>query len=141
MYPWLAKRWQEHLETFGALHALGMEKGPAYPKGQPMRRAGTPVRRAAGPGSDLDFMRGQHLDPNNVQLGILNPLRRAGRGSRTSISGPAFCRAVNEWQVALWTSREPRLKASVVVPYEEPRAPRARSSTGPGIPTSPRCWC
>ena len=39
VYPWLAKRWQEHLEVFGAAHRQPMEKGPAFPKAQPMARA------------------------------------------------------------------------------------------------------
>jgi uncharacterized protein len=30
----------------------------------------------------------------------------------------ALCAATNEWQVAEWTSKDSRLKASVVVPYE-----------------------
>ena len=41
----------------------------------------TPGRPAGGkPGSDLDFMRAQHLDPNNVAFGILNPLAATGQG-------------------------------------------------------------
>ncbi len=120
VYPWLARRWQEHLEVFGASHRQPMEKGPAFPKAQPMasRRDAFPPG-GGGPGSDLDFMRAQHLDPNNVELGILNPLTPSGQGFQNVELGAAFCHAVNEWQVAVWTSREPRLKASVVVPYED----------------------
>ncbi len=120
VYPWLAKRWQEHLETFGAAHRQPMQQGPAFPKGQPAasRRDAWPPG-GGPPGSDLDFMRAQHLDPNNVALGILNPLTPSGQGLQNVELGAAFCRAINEWQVALWTSRERRLKASVVVPFED----------------------
>ncbi len=119
IYPHLPKRWQRHLETYGLIYRQGFPTGPAFPKGQPdaARRDAFPPD-GGRPGSDLAFMREQHLDPNNVQLGILNPLR-SGQGLQNGEFAAAYCRAVNEWQVADWTSREPRLKASVVIPYED----------------------
>jgi predicted TIM-barrel fold metal-dependent hydrolase len=119
VYPFLEKRWQQYFETYGLRPRQGFSSGPAYPKGQPdaCRRDAYPP--AGGrPGSDLDFMRGHHLDPNNVELGILNPLR-TGQGLQNPDFAVALCRAINDWQVAEWTSKEPRLKASVVVPYED----------------------
>ncbi len=119
VYPFLEKRWQHHMETYGILPRQGYQSGPAYPKGQPdaSRRDAYPPG-GGKPGSDLDFMRKQHLDPNNVELGILNPLRN-GQGLQNQDFAAAFCRAINDWQVAWWTEKEPRLKASVVVPYED----------------------
>ena len=63
----------------------------------------------------------QHLDPNNVALGILNPLT-SGQGAQNPELSAAITHATNEWQVAEWTSRDARLRASVVVPYEDPPA-------------------
>ncbi|MCY4592709.1 MAG: amidohydrolase family protein [Alphaproteobacteria bacterium] len=119
IYPYLSRRWQSHLSTYGMIYRQGFPTGPAFPKGQPdaARRDAYPPG-GGRPGSDLDFMREQHLDPNNVQLGILNPLR-SGQGLQNGDLAAAYCRAVNEWQVAEWTSREPRLKASVMVNYED----------------------
>jgi predicted TIM-barrel fold metal-dependent hydrolase len=116
--PWLPARWREHLKTFGGLRRLGMQSGPAYPKGQPdaARRDAVPPE-GGKPGSSLSFMQAQHLDPNNVVLGILNPLQ-TGQGIANPELCAALCRATNEWQVAEWTSRDSRLKASIVVPYE-----------------------
>ena len=34
----------------------------------------------------------------------------------------AYCTALNHWQVETWTSREKRLKASIVVPYDDAAA-------------------
>ena len=122
LYQFLEPRWQRHLQTYGKRQRQGFLGGPAYPKGQPdaARRDAYPAD-GGKPGSDLDFMRAQHLDPNNVQLGILNPLR-TGQGLQNHDLAAALCRATNDWQVAEWTSKEPRLKASVVVPYEDAAA-------------------
>jgi predicted TIM-barrel fold metal-dependent hydrolase len=119
LFPFLEKRWQDYYETYGILRRQGYQSGPAYPKGQPdaARRDAYPPS-GGKPGSDLAFMREHHLDPNNVQLGILNPLF-SGQGSMNADFAAAYCRAVNDWQIAEWTSKEPRLKASVVVNYED----------------------
>ena len=122
IYPYLSKRWQDYMETYGMIYRQGFPTGPAFPKGQPnaARRDAYPPS-GGKPGSDLDFMRSQHLDPNNVQLGILNPLS-CGQGVQNQDFSAAYCNAVNHWQIAEWTSKETRLKASLMVPYEDPLA-------------------
>ena len=35
LYPYLAKRWHAHLETYGKHAYQGMMEGPPYPKAQP----------------------------------------------------------------------------------------------------------
>lgn len=119
IYPFLEKRWQEYLESYGFIYRQGFPNGPAFPKGQPdaARRDAYPTT-GGKPGADLQFMRKQHLDPNNVQLGILNPLK-SGQGLQNGDFAGAYCRAVNEWQIEEWTSKEPRLKASIMVPFED----------------------
>ena len=52
LYPYLSKRWLDHVETFGISYRQPWEKGSAYPKGQPQacrRDAFRPMaaRRAA----------------------------------------------------------------------------------------------
>jgi len=98
----------------------GYQAGPAYPKGNPdaSRRDAYPPG-GGGPGSCLDFMRTQHLDPNNIELGILNAITPAPGAAQNPDLGAALSHAINQWQVAEWTSKEPRLKASIVVPYED----------------------
>ena len=122
IYPYLSKRWQDYMETYGIIYRQGFPTGPAFPKGQPnaARRDAYPPG-GGKPGSDLDFMRSQHLDPNNVQLGILNPLS-CGQGVQNQDFSAVYCNAVNHWQIAEWTSKDSRLKASLMVPYEDPSA-------------------
>lgn len=122
LYPWIEQRWRDHLETFGHTYRQPWMVGPAYPKAQPnasRRDAYLPDGRP--PGSDLAFMAQQHLDPNNVTLGILNPLG-AGQGAQNPDLSAVLCHATNEWEVAEWTSKDKRLKGSVVIPYEDPQA-------------------
>ncbi len=119
LYPYLTKQWRDHVDAFGITYRQPWEKGSAYPKGQPQaarRDAWTPG--GGSPGSDLAFMQKQHLDPNNVALGILNPLT-SGQGAQNPDLSNAICHATNEWQKADWTSQDSRLKASVVIPYED----------------------
>jgi len=118
LYPYLSQRWREHVQTFGVRYRQPWEKGSAYPKGQPQacRRDAWP--NGDNPGSDLPFMAAQHLDPNNVELGILNPLT-SGQGAQDSELSAALTHATNEWQVAEWAAKDRRLKASVVVPTED----------------------
>src|SRR5690606_17704214 len=70
------------------------------------------------PGSNLDFMRQQLLDRWQIAYGILNPLYGAG-GQLNLDYGAALAQALNDWQFAEWVEPEPRLKASIIVPYED----------------------
>jgi hypothetical protein len=118
LYPFLSQRWREHVETVGVRYRQPWERGSAYPKGQPQacRRDAWP--NGDNPGSDVGFMAEQHLDPNNVAFGILNPLT-AGQGAQDNDLSAALTHATNEWQVAAFTSRDSRLKASVMTPFED----------------------
>jgi uncharacterized protein len=123
--PWLPARWREHLKIFGSPRRIGLQVGPAYPKSQPQadRRDALPPEGGKA-GSSLSFMQAQHLDPNNVAFGMLNPLQ-GGQGLANPDLGAALCHATNEWQLAEWTSKDSRLKASIVVPYEDAEASAA----------------
>lgn len=120
LYPYLEKRWQDHLEAFGPLPRQAFQSGPAYPKSQPdaSRRDAWPPN-GGRPGSDLDFMRTQHLDAHNIDLGVLTMIRPHPGSFQNGYLSDAVCQAMNRWQVAEWTEPEPRLKASLLVPYED----------------------
>ncbi len=121
LHPYLPPRWRDHVAEFGVIYRQPWEKGAAYPKGQPQacRRDAWPEGEM--PGTDPAFMAAQHLDPNNVALGILNPLT-SGQGAQNPELSAAITHATNEWQIAEWTSRDSRLRGSIVVPYEDPPA-------------------
>jgi uncharacterized protein len=125
--PFIAQRWWEHLQTFGARRRLGYVKGHLYPKAHPAdgQRLDAWTPSGGMPGTDLAFMRKQHLDAYGVDVGIMNPLGLSGQGLLDPGLSAALATATNDWQLEVWNKPEPRLKASIVVPYEDAEASRA----------------
>jgi len=113
--PYMSARWRQHHETFGSRG----HTGAGYPR-QNLDAARTDSWPPNGhpPASDLDFLRYQLLDAWNIQYGVLNTL--IGAGSQRNLEyGAAFARAINDWQVVTWLDPEPRLRASIVVAFED----------------------
>ena len=123
------------MQTFGARPRQAYQKGPAYPKGQPnaSRRDAYPPE-GGRQGSSLSFMQKQLLDQNNCVLGILNPTGDNGQSYQNREFGAAVCHAMNEWIVHEWLEPEPRLKGSLVVPYEDADAAVAELEKYAGNP-------
>ena len=118
--PYLSNHWWDYLHTYGNRPRHGHAAGFPYPKSTPgaYRRDAWP--EAGGlPGSDLDVMRAQLLDSCNIEIGVLNPLSPSGHGDQNHDFSAAMSTAVNEWQLAQWTRREPRLRASICTPFED----------------------
>src|SRR5712691_6895617 len=121
--PYLSNHWWHYLQTYGPRPRHGFVKGYPFPKPTPLasRRDAWPPT-GGPPASDLDFTREQHLDFYGIEHGILNPLAPSGQGDQNLELSAALAFATNEWQLADWVQREPRLKASVVVPYDDAEA-------------------
>ncbi len=117
--PFLPRRWQDHYREFGARLRQAYQAGPAYPKGQPQAARRDAWPPGGKPGADLDFLRAQLLDTNNTQLGVLNATGENGQAFQNREFGAAVCHAMNEWLIEKWLSKEPRLRGSIVVPYED----------------------
>ncbi len=122
LHPYLEKRWIEHMQMFGSRPRQAYQAGPAYPKGQPNAARRDAWPEGGKPGSDLPFLRKQLLDQNNCVLGILNATGDNGQSYQNREFGAAVCHAMNEWQLHEWLLAEPRLKGSIVVPYEDAEA-------------------
>ena len=120
--PFLEKRWLEHLKTYGSRKRHGSHYEP-YPKAAPkaMRRDAWPDDGRT-PGSDLALVRKQHLDHYGVEVGIMGPLGLTGHGEINADLSAAMAIAINGWQREVMAVPEPRLKASIVVPFEDAAA-------------------
>src|SRR5258708_19858384 len=121
--PFLSKRWQEHLKISGDHLRTPYIGTTPYPRSSPLiaRRDAWPPT-GGPPGSDLAFMRKQHLDPLDIEFGILQVLDLFIFSQQNLEFGAAIQRAVNDWQLAHWTSREPRLKAAILVGQDDTEA-------------------
>jgi predicted TIM-barrel fold metal-dependent hydrolase len=121
--PWLSNRWWSYLQTYGQRQRHGLAGPYQYPKSQPgaCRRDAWPPT-GGQPASDLGFMREQLLDLYGIEFGVMNPLSPSGQGNQLDELSAAMTHAINECQLDFWVRREPRLKASVVVPYEDAEA-------------------
>jgi predicted TIM-barrel fold metal-dependent hydrolase len=121
--PFLPERWREYVKTFGGLYRQPLSDTLSHPRIQPdvARRDAWPPD-GTPPGSNLDFMREQLLDAYGVAWGMLMPLNRGPGNQRNLDYGAALATAVNDWQIAKWVEREPRLRASIVCTQEDPPA-------------------
>src|SRR6201982_3656181 len=156
LYEFLPKRWQRHLKEYGSHLRTPYLFTTPYPRSSPLiaRRDAWPPT-GGPPGSDLDFMRRQHLDPLDVEFGLLQVLDLFIFSQQNLEFGAAIQRAVNDWQLAFWSHRDPRLKASILVGQDDTElaiaelercaktgeyvqinvCPRAHAPTGGGWPS------
>lgn len=121
--PFLEKRWRDHLAEFGDYSREPFSDTIQYPRMAPaISRADAWPPSGGPPGSDLDFMREQHLDPMGVQYGILIPLLARANNQRNLDFAAAMASAANRWQLANWLEKDGRLRGSIIVAHEHPEA-------------------
>jgi hypothetical protein len=118
--PHLSDRWWQYLQTYGIRQRHAYVKGYPFPKAAPQaaRRDAWPPTGGL-PASDLDFLRKQHLDAYGIGHAIMNPLSPSGLGEQNVEFSAAMATAANEAQAEFWVGQEPRLRASICVPYED----------------------
>ena len=122
LHPWLSAHWREHLTQYGN-RPYGIYSGRGtYPRYTPntARRDAWPPN-GGPPGSDLAFLRQQHLDAYDIEVGILEPLIDANTPRNLEFAA-AMVAAANEWQLATFAEPEKRLKASILIPAEDAAA-------------------
>ncbi len=115
LHKYLPDRWRKYNQMVG----MRGYYGSYYPRIVPnaARRDAWPPS-GLPPGSDLSFMQEQLLDSWDIEYGILNCL--SGVGGQLNLEyGAALSQAINDWQIDEWLEKEPRLRASITVPYED----------------------
>ena len=88
-------------------------------------------------------MRRQVLDEARVETAILCSAYPVD-GLHNPDAAIAFARAFNDWQIAEWLDKEPRLRASIVVPIQLPAQAAEeidRVGDHPGSSRSRPCPC
>ena len=74
--PFLPERWREHMRTYRRHVRQGLHGTLTHPRMQ-VNRTDAVTPDGGPPGSDVDFMRAHHLDPNGVEWGLLQALQPA----------------------------------------------------------------
>ena len=113
LLPYLDPYWREHILR------RGLERDSfdisAYPVDAPAN--GRADWRVPGgpPGSQLEAVQAHALDGFGSKFAICNVLHGAQMMMSEDLSA-ALCRGINNWLAAEWLDRDPRLRASIVVP-------------------------
>ena len=114
--PYLSAYWREQIGQSGF-------KGPvdtAYPaSAATSARPDAPAAHSGSVAEQLSALRTQVLEPQHVAYGILN-CAYAVDSLHNPDAAAALSSAVNDWLAAEWLDREPRLRASLVVPSQLP---------------------
>ena len=117
LLPHLDEYWREHVTRRG-LERDNLEIS-AYPPFAPIN-CRPDWRPGQGlPGSQFEQLRDHILHPLNPRFVICNVLHGAQVMFSEDLSA-ALCRAINNWIAAEWLDRDPRLRASIVVPPHSP---------------------
>ena len=90
-----------------------------YPPNAPMT-VRQDWRGSSGPGPALERMQRDVLDGMGVGTAILNPLLGVQLLMNEDM-GAGFARGVNDFTAREWLDRDPRLRASIVVPQQNPQ--------------------
>ena len=114
LVPYLNDYWRE-MVSVRALDRLNLSL-TSYPENAPLScRPDWALDDGGKPGSSFEAMREHVLDRYRPRHGILNCLYGA-QVFHSEDMAAAFCRATNDWIRDEWLSRDPRLRASIVIP-------------------------
>jgi predicted TIM-barrel fold metal-dependent hydrolase len=114
LLPYLDDYWRE-MVSVRALDRLNLSL-TSYPQNAPIScRPDWKLDGDAKPGSSLAAMQQHVLDRYRARYGILNCLYGA-QVFHSEDMAAAFCRATNDWIRDEWLNRDPRLRASIVIP-------------------------
>jgi uncharacterized protein len=113
LLPYLDPYWREHILRRG-IERENLELS-AYPVNAPIN--GRPDWRLSSgpPGSTLPALQSHVLDKLQPRFAICNVLHGAQVMFSEDLSA-GLCRGINNWLAAEWLDRDPRLRASIVVP-------------------------
>ncbi|MDB5400991.1 MAG: hypothetical protein JWQ55_3009 [Rhodopila sp.] len=113
LLPYFDDYWREHVLRRG-LERENFEPS-SYPVNAPINGRPDWHLPSGPPGSSLQALQSHLLDRLRPSRAICNVIHGAQVMLSEDLSA-AFCRALNNWIKAEWLDRDPRLRASIVVP-------------------------
>ncbi len=115
LLPYLPAHWQDYINE----SAFVGPDANDYPKNAPTTARPGSRPPNGPPGSDLALLRAQVLDVWHVDYGILNNVYWVQSVHLEDLAADLAV-AINQWQIDEWLEKEPRLRASLVVPSQNP---------------------
>ena len=116
LMPYLDDFWREHLTERYIDHSPFVLASYATNLPQSARPDWRPKQGV--PGADLTILRRDALDAFGTRFAIANVLHGAVALYNADMAA-ALCKAVNSWIAREWLDREPRLRASILVPPQD----------------------
>ncbi len=117
LLPYFDDYWRENIVS------RGMDRNSfsltSYPPNAPVSARQDYRIEGRKAGSDFETLKTQALDTFGVKYAICNVLHAAQVFHSEDMS-QVFCRAVNDWLSKEWLDRDARLRASILVPTENP---------------------
>jgi predicted TIM-barrel fold metal-dependent hydrolase len=115
LLPHLDENWREQITVRGI---DGLDPS-SFPNNAPANCRADWRVNGAKPGSSLELLRTHALDAFGTRAAICNCLYGASSVFNPDLGG-ALARAINDWLATEWLDREPRLRASIVLPIQDP---------------------
>lgn len=113
LLPYMEPHWQETLVQRG-MHELD---SISYPNNSPLTVRADWKPETGRAAATIEQVRSQLLEPFDISTAILNCLY----GVQLPFSedmGAVYARAVNDWIKAEWLDKDPRLRASILIPVQ-----------------------
>ena len=117
LVPYLDEYWLQHVQMRGL--DRDNYNASAFPPNAPINARPDWKPAKGNAGTDFETLRAQALDAFGTRYAICNVLHGAQAIFSEDLSA-AFCRAINDWLAHEWLDRDPRLRASIVVPMHSP---------------------
>ncbi len=117
LLPYMDDYWRDHLINRGT-DKLNLTL-TTQPLGAPIMGRADWLTPGKAPGSDLAALRRDALDAFGSRVAIAHCVH-TGQVFYSEDMAAAVCRALNDYIAREWLDREPRLRASIVVPAQSP---------------------
>jgi uncharacterized protein len=116
LLPYLDDYWRETVRTRG-IDRTNFDL-TSYPPTAPLSARPDWRPETGDPGSDFTLLQSQALDNFGSRFAICNVIHAAQTLFNADMA-VAFCRAINDWVKAELLDRDPRLRASIVIPWQD----------------------
>jgi predicted TIM-barrel fold metal-dependent hydrolase len=119
LIPYFSDPYWREMVTLRGIDRLKLNP-TSFPANAPINCRPDWAIQATEPAAQVAQMQAQLLDPFRTSIAICNSLH-GGQLLHAEDMAAAFCNALNSWMATEWLDRDPRLRASILIPVENPQ--------------------